>query len=122
MTACEGYNVAGHWVDCDRPMPHAHGIEADVVAYADLPPDGIPTHVAQIPPGGRRCTVQPDPLDEGVVCNLLDEEHLSESELDLGRRLATAVVYIDTVLPTLDPRRAAAARFHLATLRRFLAE
>lgn len=26
---CEGYNVAGKWVDCTRPMPHGHGIVAD---------------------------------------------------------------------------------------------
>lgn len=29
-TVCEGYNVAGRWVDCDRPMPHYHGIMADM--------------------------------------------------------------------------------------------
>ena len=28
---CEGYNVAGSWTDCDRPMPHAHGIIADML-------------------------------------------------------------------------------------------
>lgn len=26
---CEGYNVMGRWVDCDRAEPHSHGILAD---------------------------------------------------------------------------------------------
>jgi len=30
-TICEGFNVAGRWVDCDRPMPHFHGILADML-------------------------------------------------------------------------------------------
>lgn len=33
VNTCEGYNVNGQWVDCDRPMPHGHGIEQD--AYAE---------------------------------------------------------------------------------------
>lgn len=31
---CEGYNVAGAWVNCDRTDPHGHGIEWDEINAA----------------------------------------------------------------------------------------
>lgn len=101
----------------------ADGMIGEHKTASDPPfPSGPPDHLAVILDGDRRCSV------EG--CGLLDEEHLSDSELDLATRLSSAIAYIDAAIPKLNPgqgmsrtrRRAtqAWAEIHLLNVRGLL--